>query len=124
MIRARLRAGGPEQDASIHDMSTRGMLMSAASPPLRGEIVEVILGRYVLVGQVRWSHARHFGVGLQERINVAALLQGTGGPITVSRSAASAEPAQEWELAHYLLAAAAGLASLVFLGIAVSRWLG
>ena len=123
MIRARLRASGPEQDVSIHDMSSRGMLMSAANPPRRGEIVEIRLGRHVLVGQVRWTSPRKFGVGLQERLNIAALLQGQGGPITISQPLAT-EPVEQWQLVHSILAAAAALASLIFVGIAISRWLG
>ncbi len=121
-IPARLRGGGPVRDATILDMSSRGLLMMAPNPPRRGEIVEVFLGRHVLVGQIRWSNSGHFGVGLQERINIAALMQGDCGPIKVS-SASASEGGRRVELTDYLFLLAGGLASIEFLLVALRAWL-
>ena len=115
MMRARLRDCGGDRDAQIQDASSRGLLMSAAQAPSRGEIVEVFVGSTVLVGQVRWNRGNRFGVVLQDRIDVAALQR--GGPAVQSRrsSAHSDEAEEGWALSDVLFFAACGLACAVFL---------
>ena len=65
MIRARLRGPNGECDACVLDISSRGLAASTTTPPARGEFVELLVGRSRLVGQVRWTGQRRFGV-LQE----------------------------------------------------------
>ncbi len=104
-------------------MSARGMLMSATTAPQRGEIVEVVLGGQVVVGQVRWALGRNFGIGLNERLNVPGVLQGKGGPVIASRApAAQTSEAGKMDLSDYGLFVLAGLTSLVFLVYALKTW--
>lgn len=85
MIRARLRGAGPERDACILDVSTRGLAATMVNPPPRGDYVELIIGDFMLVGQVKWSSPRRFGVTFRERISVIAMLSGDSGPVTLKR---------------------------------------
>ncbi|WP_336980456.1 PilZ domain-containing protein [Altererythrobacter fulvus] len=78
MIRARLRGAGPEREACILDLSTRGLAASAENAPQRGEIVELVVGRNNLVGQVKWSGPRRFGMAFRDRISVIGLMSGEG----------------------------------------------
>ncbi|MBU6269156.1 MAG: PilZ domain-containing protein [Sphingomonadales bacterium] len=82
MMQGRLRARGPEHDACLLDVSSRGLLMTADLPPPRGSFIEVRVNRHSLVGQVEWAEARRFGVVLQDRIDTDALIRG-GDEITL-----------------------------------------
>lgn len=86
LIRARIRDGGDERDACILDVSTRGLLATTALPPPRGEFVELLVGNHKLVGQVKWSGERRFGLALRERISVAALVAGDPGSIVLEKA--------------------------------------
>jgi hypothetical protein len=76
LVRCALRGDGDEREACILDISSRGLLLSAATPPPRGAFVELIVGRHSLIGQVKWSSQRRFGLILRERISVVGLLSG------------------------------------------------
>ncbi|MDE2436799.1 MAG: hypothetical protein KGM49_11115 [Sphingomonadales bacterium] len=127
-MRAHLRVRGKDCNASILDASSRGLSMSAERVPPRGEIVEVVLARSVLVGQVRWTRADQFGVILQDRIDVAALRQGQVAPQAGTRaSAARAGNAsgshQKFALHDVLFLAACALGGVVFLVQAFRTWI-
>jgi hypothetical protein len=83
MIRARLRDAGPDRDACIVDVSSRGLSATADSPPRRGDFVELVVGDIVLVGQVKWTSMRRFGMVFRERISVVGLMSGEGGAVTL-----------------------------------------
>jgi hypothetical protein len=83
MIRARLRDTGPDRDACIVDVSSRGLSATADSPPRRGDFVELVVGDIVLVGQVKWTSMRRFGMAFRERISVVGLMSGDGGSVTL-----------------------------------------
>ena len=78
MVRARLRAKGAEGEACILDISTRGLSATAAAPPARGEFIELTVGDHSIVGQVKWSGERRFGVAFRQRISVIAAISGKG----------------------------------------------
>lgn len=86
LIRASLKDGGRERDICILDVSTRGLLATSASPPARGEFVELLVGRHKMVGHVKWVGERRFGVSLRERISVAALIAGDSGSILLKNA--------------------------------------
>lgn len=88
MVRARLRDSCAERDICIIDMSTRGILATAARPPKRGEIIELSVGCNRLTGQVKWASERRFGVSLRERVSVAAMAEGGTSPAQLTRSVA------------------------------------
>ncbi|MDG2004406.1 MAG: hypothetical protein P8J20_13855 [Novosphingobium sp.] len=83
LIKACLRDGGAEREACVLDVSTRGILATTARPPTRGEFVELMVGRQMLVGQVKWASQRRFGIVLRERISVAALIAGDSGSVAL-----------------------------------------
>ncbi|WP_226794175.1 PilZ domain-containing protein [Altererythrobacter sp. CC-YST694] len=78
MIRARLRGAGAEREVCIVNLSSRGLAASADHAPTRGEIVELVVGRNNLVGQVKWSGPRRFGIAFQNRISVMSVISGEG----------------------------------------------
>lgn len=82
LIRARLRGVGGSRDVCILDVSARGLLVTGADPPRRGQFVELLTGQQSLVGHVEWSSTRRFGVSLRTRIDVGALLRGDTGDIS------------------------------------------
>ena len=85
MIRARLRGPNGECDACVLDISSRGLAASTTTPPARGEFVELLVGRSRLVGQVRWTGQRRFGVSLSERVSVISVIANEGEPAEMSR---------------------------------------
>lgn len=122
VMRARVRSRAGERDAQLVDASSRGLSMTASVAPPRGEIVEVVLGRAVLVGQVRWSRDNRFGVVLQDRIDVVALRSGTLVQQGGFRSAQPAEPAQQFAFHDKLFLAACALAGVAFAIHALRNW--
>jgi len=89
LIKARIRDSRAERDVCVLDISTRGVLATTASPPARGEFVELQLGGHTLVGQVKWAGDRRFGLVLRDRVSVAALVAGARGPVTLKNSQAA-----------------------------------
>jgi hypothetical protein len=83
MLRARLRDGGQERDACIVDLTSRGLAATADNPPRRDDFVEIIVGDIVVVGQVKWTSMRRFGMAFRERISVVGLLSGERGTISL-----------------------------------------
>ncbi len=128
MIQARLRGAGPDADACILDASSRGLLAMTAEPPRAGQIVELTVGNHRLVGQVKWSKARRFGLVLRERISVFALASGETGAITLKQRDAARErrarsPSHGATLARrieYAVLFAAGVAATIVVADYVS----
>lgn len=89
VLRARLRDASGEREVTVIDASSRGMLAMVAEPPARGDYVELVIGAHSLVGQVRWRVGKRFGLAFQERISVAALLEGGGRSIRLSGQASA-----------------------------------
>ena len=83
LTRARLRGNWREQEVCIVDVSSRGLAATVDHPPQRGDFVELLVGDNTLVGQVKWSSTRRFGIALQDRISVISLLSGDSGAITL-----------------------------------------
>jgi hypothetical protein len=74
MLRARLHGAGAERDAWIVDLSSRGLAATTDRPPRQGDQVELVVGDFVLTGQVKWVSMRRFGMQFRERISVNGLL--------------------------------------------------
>jgi hypothetical protein len=85
MVRARLRADQGECDACVLDISTRGLSATAATPPKRGEFVELSIGKNNIVGIVKWSGDRRFGIAFRERVSVIAAISGEGDLVMATR---------------------------------------
>jgi len=80
LVRARIRAGAAWHDACILNVSSRGMLLQAADPPVRGSYLELRRGALVIVAQVMWSKTHRFGVKTQDALPVAAIVANAAVP--------------------------------------------
>ena len=69
-IRARVKTDDGWHDASIIDLSRRGMGLQAGIAPRRGAYVEIRRGMHVIVARVMWSVGHRFGVAAQDDIPV------------------------------------------------------
>ena len=81
MIRASLRDAGPIRDACVLDLSTRGLLATTANPPKYGEFIEITVNNKALVGHVKWSSERRFGIVFRERVSVISIINGGSEPV-------------------------------------------
>ncbi len=90
VIPARIRWNGRWVAASIRDISTKGVMLRAESPPSPGTYVEIQLASGVLVGRAIWCQDRSCGLRLQSRLDVAALLGTRGDTDAVATDAATA----------------------------------
>ena len=116
MVRARLRDSHRDHDVCIIDISTRGLLATTANPPSRGDFVELTVGRNQLVGHITWAGEHRFGIGLQERVSVAALLEGGNRAVSLRANAANARAGSSDQYANSgLIAKAAQYAALIAL---------
>ena len=73
---AMVRADRGETPGCIRNVSPRGVMLSMATPPARGEFVEIVVRNRSLIGQVKWSDDFHAGVALRDSIDVQSLLSG------------------------------------------------
>ncbi len=70
---ARLRIAGAWTDVRIRNVSSRGMLLEMANPPLPGCYVEVSRGRYRYTARVAWAEGNLCGIHIDGKIQIAAL---------------------------------------------------
>lgn len=129
MVRARLRAQSTEHEACILDISTRGLSATSAHPPVRGDYIELSVGQHNIVGQVKWSSERRFGVAFRERISVIAAISGKGNLALPGHRQAARVAVQRnsdgtvtvvRKLEFYIFAAAAALAVFTITGYATA----
>ena len=74
MIAARLRQGSAWSDANILNISSRGLLLHASTPPSRGTYIEVRRGAHVIIGRVISAKADRFGVRAQDLLAIDQLV--------------------------------------------------
>lgn len=134
-IRARMRDGLRYCDICVLDISQRGFMATTATPPKRGEFVEIVLGTTWLVGQVRWASHHRFGIALQERIDVGAIATGNLSNFraklserraadTTPVAATALDTARRIRCINFCLALAAAVGAAIFLADSVSDELG
>ena len=75
LLRARLSGGGLERDACILDLSSGGLLLSAAVPPKPAHAVTIRANGYAMTGVVKWVEDGRFGVSLQAPIMVEDVIE-------------------------------------------------
>jgi Flp pilus assembly pilin Flp len=86
LIRARMRAGGPQMDVCIRDVSARGMLVQADYAPAPRSYVEILLDGQSIAGRVIWANDRRFGVATREQIDIGAMQRGRkASPVAAER---------------------------------------
>jgi Flp pilus assembly pilin Flp len=84
LIRARMRAGGPQMDVCIRDVSARGMLVQADHAPAQRSYVEILLNGQSIAGRVIWAKDRRFGVATREQIDMSAVRSGANASLVAA----------------------------------------
>lgn len=74
VINSRMRCGATWRDASILNMSSRGLGLHALAPPKRGSYVEVRRGAHVIIACVVWVNGSRFGVRTQDVVPIDAVI--------------------------------------------------
>lgn len=69
-----MRVGSSYCDVCIRDISSRGMMLQAASPPTPGSYIEILRAAHIVVARVIWAGDRRFGIRAQDRMNVGAII--------------------------------------------------
>lgn len=66
-------------DITIHNVSSRGLMMRSLGSLARGDYIEIRKGMIAIIGRVVWSKNGSYGVRSQDRIDIAGLLGEAGG---------------------------------------------
>ena len=74
LVRARIKAGATWHDACILNISSRGMLMQAGVPPVRGSYLEIRRGPVVVVARVMWTKQHRFGIKSQDVLSIDSIV--------------------------------------------------
>lgn len=69
-----MRAPDGWHNACILNVSSRGMLLQAADPPLRGSYLEIRRGAQVILARVVWTKSHRFGVETQDALPIEAMI--------------------------------------------------
>lgn len=69
-----MRSEAGHSDICIRDISSRGMLVQAATAPPRGTYVEILRPGGSVTARVVWSKDRRFGLQSRDRIDMDAIL--------------------------------------------------
>ncbi len=82
LVRARMKAGPEWHDTCILNISSRGMMMQAADPPVRGSYLEIRRGALVIVAKVMWTRGHRLGVRTQDVLPIDAIVSDVAVPVT------------------------------------------
>ena len=74
MLSSRVRCGAAWRDASILNLSSRGLGLRAEIPPDRGSYVEITRGHHLIIARVVWVKDHRFGVLTQDEVPVDAVI--------------------------------------------------
>ena len=78
-MRVKTEAGW--SDATVRNMSERGVALDSHHPPRRNQFVEIARGRCRVVGQIVWSDRASCGLRARDAIDIGGFL---AGPRTAS----------------------------------------
>ena len=122
-----MKAGAGWHDTCILNISSRGMLMQAGVPPVRGSYLEIRRGAVVIVARVMWTRNHRFGVKSQDLLSIDSITcndaptSARAGPPDIDRRAAlrTQLPASErsrlqGRVMEYGFAAALAVACAIF----------
>jgi hypothetical protein len=73
-VPCRIDLGGVWIDGCIHNVSARGLMVSANRLPKAGAYVDIRRGTLVIIGRVAWAEGRRFGVRTQDVISATMLV--------------------------------------------------
>ncbi|WP_107045459.1 PilZ domain-containing protein [Sphingomonas sp. STIS6.2] len=85
VVQCRMNSEGVWTDACIHNVSSRGLLVSADKTPRVGSYVDIRRGTLVIIGRVIWVKERRFGIRTQDLVSAALLVN---EPVLKNRPAA------------------------------------
>jgi len=74
VLKARMRDGDGWRDATICNLSSRGLMAKCSASPAKGAYIELCYRGICIVGRVAWSQGSRFGVRTQDKIDIASLL--------------------------------------------------
>lgn len=74
VIRSKIRSGAAWRDASILNLSSRGLGLHAPAPPELGSYVEITRGPHIMVARVVWVRGNRFGVFTQDAIPIDSVI--------------------------------------------------
>lgn len=74
VINSRMRCGATWRDASILNISSRGLGLHAPAPPERGSYVEVRRGAHVIIARVVWVNGSRFGLHTQDAVPIESIV--------------------------------------------------
>jgi hypothetical protein len=94
MVKARMRNGASWHDVCILNVSTRGLGIQAADPPLRGSYLEIRRGRHVIVARVVWAKGHRAGLRARDSIFIDALVDEPVESATGPRGQAPGQPVE------------------------------
>ena len=81
LVRARMKSGAGWHDTCILNVSSRGLLMQAADPPVTGSYLEIRRGALVIVARVMWTKSHRFGVKSQDELPIDAIVRDVVAPV-------------------------------------------
>lgn len=81
LVRARIETGAGWHDACILNISSRGMLLQTADPPVRGSYLELRRGALVIVARVMWTRHHRLGVKSQDVLPIEAIIRDVEVPV-------------------------------------------
>ncbi|QDP18920.1 PilZ domain-containing protein [Sphingomonas xanthus] len=120
LVPARMRVGASWSDASILNISSRGMLLRSAAAPPQGTYLEIRRGPHIVVARVVWSNTDRFGIRTQDPVCPDRLMSqaaAADGPPVLDRRARPraddrAGASRRWGQAlEFIVVASAGLAA-------------
>ena len=98
-LSVRFKDGTGWSDASVLNLSSRGLMAVCFTPPAKGSYLEVRRGNTVAIGRVVWSGGDRFGLMTQDPIDLASFTdpgaspaRGKGERRTIERNTAKAPP--------------------------------
>lgn len=77
-IGVRVRTDAGWIDATVRNVSSRGLMLHSIEPLHRNQFVEITRGRTRVVGRVVWSDDTNFGLQAQDAVDISALLDKPG----------------------------------------------
>ena len=73
-ITVRVRTDDGWIDATVRNVSSRGMMLQSPQPLNRNQFVEISRGDHRVIGRIVWADAVMSGVRAQDEVDIAALL--------------------------------------------------
>jgi len=84
-ISVRVKSDFGSETAEVCNVSSRGIMITGASPPPRGTYVEISHGSKIVIGRIAWASSDRFGVFTQDRIVLAELMSASAASLAGSQ---------------------------------------